>query len=101
MILGRLPFRAFESGNSLANHNRPPRPDTRAKGCSNAEAHSVSFTHTTHSSHISELEKCANAYFRDIQAVAKRDHELELRFIDWNFADRLIKQEESFAAYNM
>ncbi|KAK7992796.1 hypothetical protein PG988_001590 [Apiospora saccharicola] len=63
--------------------------------------------------HISELEKCANAYFRDVQVVSKRDRELELRFIDWNyskcaldritqdFADRLIKREESFAARNM
>ncbi|KAK8131549.1 hypothetical protein PG984_007987 [Apiospora sp. TS-2023a] len=63
--------------------------------------------------HVTELEKCANAYFRDVQVVSKRDRELELRFIDWNyskcaldritqdFADRLIKQEESFAAHNM
>lgn len=36
--------------------------------------------------HISELEDCANAYFRDIQLeMTKRDYEFELRLIDWNY----------------
>ncbi|KAK8018719.1 hypothetical protein PG991_007909 [Apiospora marii] len=36
--------------------------------------------------HISELQDCANAYFRDIQLEMRtRDYEFELRLIDWNY----------------
>lgn len=37
--------------------------------------------------HIAQLEKCANAYFHDIQReMRKRDYEFQLRWVDWKYA---------------
>ncbi|KAK7943656.1 uncharacterized protein PG986_012769 [Apiospora aurea] len=44
--------------------------------------------------HVQRLEKCANAYFRDIQRDMKRgpDYDLQCRFTDWNYVELAMER---------
>ncbi|KAK8044620.1 hypothetical protein PG993_004644 [Apiospora rasikravindrae] len=50
--------------------------------------------------HVQSLEKCASAYFRDIQLDMKRgpDYDLQSRFTDWNYVKLAMERiTEDFA----